>query len=79
MPNHRSAFVKGTFFLTIWIVSKVLNAQLRILADSLDLEFLLLKPLPTDINLRSLILADAAREYCSTARYPVLIPSAPIV
>ena len=44
---------------------------------SLDLEFLDSKPLPTAISLRLFFIIDEAKEYFSTAKYPVLIPSAP--
>jgi hypothetical protein len=44
---------------------------------SLDLEFFELNPLPTAINLLPFLFIEEANEYFSTAKYPVLIPSAP--
>ena len=44
---------------------------------SLDLSFFVLKPLPTAISLLPFLYTDDANEYFSTAKYPVLIPSAP--
>ena len=44
---------------------------------SFDLAFLELNPLPTAINLLPFLTIDDANEYFSTAKYPVLIPSAP--
>ena len=44
---------------------------------SFDLAFLELNPLPTAINLLPFLIIDEANEYFSTAKYPVLIPSAP--
>ncbi len=44
---------------------------------SFDLAFFELNPLPTAINLLPFLIIDEANEYFSTAKYPVLIPSAP--
>ena len=39
---------------------------------------LVLNPLPTAVTLLSPTFTEAAKEYCSTVKKPVLIPSAPI-
>ena len=44
---------------------------------SFDLSFLELNPLATAINLLPFLNIEEAKEYFSTAKYPVLIPSAP--
>ena len=43
------------------MLSKLLNPKFKIFIDSLDLEFLVLNPLPTDIILRSFNFTEAAK------------------
>ena len=64
------------FALVISTRSKLVKPHVKSLALSRDLSFLVLKPLPTAINLLPFLSTDDASEYFSTARYPVLIPSA---
>ena len=58
--------------------SKLVKPNVSNFELSLDLDFFVSKPLPTAINLLPFLSSDDAREYFSTAKYPVLIPSAPI-
>ena len=60
------------------IVSNFANPQVNNFNDCLDLSFFEEKPLPTAINLLFFLLIEDAKEYFSYARYPVLIPSAPM-
>ena len=59
-------------------MSKVLNPQYNIFCDSLDLEDLFTNPLATEVNLLLFTKIEAAKEYCSTVKNPVFIPSAPM-
>ena len=61
----------------ISIKSKLVKPYVKSFELSFDLEFLVSNPLPTAINLLSFLIIDEAKEYLSTAKYPVLIPSAP--
>ena len=58
-------------------MSNFFNPQFNILADSLDLLFLVLNPLPTAVTLLLFFFTEAAKEYCSTVKNLVLIPSSP--
>jgi len=46
------------------MVSKLLKPQVSIFADSDDLLFLLLNPLPTAIRRLSFFIKEDAKEYC---------------
>ena len=59
--------------------SKFVSPYVSSFELSLDLAFFELKPLPTAISRLPFLLIDDANEYFSTAKYPVLMPSAPIL
>ena len=56
------------FDFAISIKSKFVNPQVKSLALSLDLSFLVLKPLPTAINRLPFLYTDEANEYFSSAK-----------
>ena len=64
-----------SFFFAILTVSKLVIPYVNNLADSLDLDFFVSKPLATAINLLPFLYIEEAKEYFSLVRYPVLIPS----
>ena len=78
MPFQTFKLLIISFFSATLILSNLLNPQVSIFADSLDLEFLVSNPLATALILLSPIFIDDAKEYFSTVRNPVFIPSAPI-
>ena len=78
-PSQTSKFSKGSSFFEIYTVSKDLSPQNNSLADSFEREVFVLKPLATAINLLPpSVCKEDAKEYFSTDKKPVFIPSTPI-
>ena len=76
-PSHVSNSKNVSFFLEISKVLVFLKPQFSNFKDSELLRFLVGKPDATAIILLSFFFIELAREYFSTAKYPVLTPSTP--
>ena len=78
LPSQTFKLVKTSSFFAILIVSNFLSPQFNIFSDSLVLALFVLNPLATAVTLLYIILIEEAKEYCSTVKNPVFIPSTPI-